>query len=167
MVKCGVRMEKIGYLSSASGSMQAWEMNPDGSNPTQITDIEGGINAFSYAPDMSKIYYLKEVQLEKSVADLHPDLPKANARVINDMNYRHWDSWVDTYTHIFIADYREKITSGTDIMPGEKWSAPVKPLEEPSRLFGLPIQKHLLTFRAKSKGWNMPNQPTPTSIFMI
>lgn len=144
--------KKIGYLSSASGSMQAWEMNPDGSNPTQITDIEGGINAFSYAPDMSKIYYLKEVQLEKSVADLHPDLPKANARVINDMNYRHWDSWVDTYTHIFIADYREKITSGTDIMPGEKWSAPVKPFGGTEQVVWTPDSKTLAYVSRKKQG---------------
>ena len=95
--------KKIGYLSSASGSSQMWEINPDGSNPKQITDIEGGIDGFGYSPDQSKIYYLKSVKLDKSIHDLFPDLPKANARLETDIMYRHWDEWHDyTYNHIFI-----------------------------------------------------------------
>ncbi|MFA8432967.1 MAG: alpha/beta fold hydrolase [Marinifilaceae bacterium] len=146
--------KKIAFLSSESGSMQMWEMNPDGSNPVQISDIEGGIGGFQYAPDMSRIYYLKEVQLEKSVVDLHPDLPKANARVINDMNYRHWDNWVDTYTHIFIADYKKgaKITKGKDIMPGERWSAPVKPFGGTEQAVWTPDSKTLAYCSRKKTG---------------
>ncbi|MDL2231813.1 DPP IV N-terminal domain-containing protein, partial [Porphyromonadaceae bacterium OttesenSCG-928-L07] len=42
--------KKIAYVQKG----QLWEMNPDGSNIKQITDIEGGIEGFLYAPDMSK-----------------------------------------------------------------------------------------------------------------
>jgi len=144
--------KKIAYLSSASGSMQMWEMNPDGSNPVQISDVEGGIGGFNYSPDMSKIFYTKEVQLEKTVKDLYPDLPKANARVINDMNYRHWDNWVDTYTHIFVADYSAKITDGKDIMPNEKWSAPVKPFGGNEQIAWTPDSKTLAYVSRKLQG---------------
>lgn len=34
---------------------QLWEMTPDGANRRQITDVEGGIDGYVYAPDMSKI----------------------------------------------------------------------------------------------------------------
>src|SRR5665811_182661 len=54
--------EKIGFLSSASGTVQMWEINPDGSNPKQISDIPEGIDGFSYSPDQSKIFYLKSVK---------------------------------------------------------------------------------------------------------
>ncbi|WP_372639529.1 prolyl oligopeptidase family serine peptidase [Ancylomarina sp.] len=146
--------KKIAYMTAASGSMQMWEMNPDGSNPTQVSDVEGGIGSFQYAPDMSKIYYMKEVRLEKSVEDLYSDLPKANARVINDMNYRHWDNWVDTYTHIFLADYKEgtKITEGKDIMPGERWSAPVKPFGGNEQVVWTPDSKTLAYVSRKKMG---------------
>ncbi|HKI89631.1 MAG TPA: hypothetical protein VKA38_11435, partial [Draconibacterium sp.] len=87
--------KKIGYLSSASGSTQLWEMNPDGSGVKQISDIDGGIFGFGYSPDQSKIYYLKSVKLDKSVNDIYPDLPKANARLETDIMYRHWDTWHD------------------------------------------------------------------------
>lgn len=121
--------KKIGYISSISGSSQIWEMNPDGSNKKQISDIEGGISGFDYSPDMSKIYYLASVKLDDSFHDLFPDLPKANARLENDIMYRHWDTWHDyTYNHIFISDYsNDKISEGIDIMEGEKYDSPMKP----------------------------------------
>lgn len=120
--------KKIGYLSGASGSVQMWEMNPDGSSAKQVSDIEGGIFGFQYSPDQAKIYYLKSVKLDPSVQDLFPDLPKANARIENDIMYRHWDTWHDyTYQHIFVADYSGKIREGKDIMEGERFDAPMKP----------------------------------------
>ncbi len=116
----------ITYLAKG----QLWEMSPDGTNQRQITDVEDGINGYVYAPDMSKIVYLKDVVLEPTVKDMYPDLPKAKARIINDQFYRHWNDWVDAYTHLFIADYlpaQQKITSGKDILEGERWESPVRP----------------------------------------
>ena len=121
--------EKIGYLSGASGSVQLWEMNPNGSKAKQITDIEGGISGFQYSPAQSKIFYLKNVKLDDDIHGLFPDLPKANARLETDLMYRHWDTWHDyTYNHIFIADYKKgKVGEGKDILNGEKFDSPMKP----------------------------------------
>ncbi len=121
--------KKIGYLSSASGSVQLWEMNPDGSGKKQVSEITGGISGFGYSPDQSKIIYLKSVKLDQNVTDLFPDLPKANARIENDIMYRHWDAWHDyTFNHIFVTDYSKgKITGGKDILEGEKFDSPNKP----------------------------------------
>ncbi len=121
--------KKIGYLSPTSGSVQLWEMNPDGSGAKQISEIDGGISGFSYSPDFSKIYYIKSVKLDRDIHDLFPDLPKANARLENDLMYRHWDQWHDyTYQHIFIADYEDgKVGEGIDIMEGERFDSPMKP----------------------------------------
>lgn len=121
--------KKIAYLSSVSGSSQMWEMNPDGSGKKQITNVEGGIFGFDYAPDLSKIYYLKTVKLDQDIHDMFPDLPKANARLENDIMYRHWDSWHDyTYNHIIVAGYSDaKITEGKDILEGERFDSPNKP----------------------------------------
>ena len=121
--------EKIGYLSSESGSTQLWEINPDGSQKQQISNIEGGINGFEYAPNQEKILYIKEVKLDPSVHDIHPDLPEANARIETDLMYRHWDEWHNyKYSHVFVADYNgSEITNSTDIMEGEKYHAPLEP----------------------------------------
>jgi len=121
--------KKIGFLSTESGSLQLWEMNPDGKNRTQISDIEGGINGFKYSPDQSKVVFIKDVKLDKSVTELHPDLPKAEARIETDLMYRHWDKWHDyTYSHIFIADYDGSgLSNPYDIMEGERYDSPMEP----------------------------------------
>ena len=121
--------KKIGFLSAESGSTQLWEMNPDGTNRTQISNIEGGINGFKYSPDQTKLVFIKDVKLDKTVNDLYPDLPKANARIETDMMYRHWDRWHDyTYSHVFIADYNgQNLSNPYDIMEGERFDTPMKP----------------------------------------
>lgn len=121
--------KKIGFLSSASGSVQIWEMNPDGSERKQVSDISGGISGFGYSPDQSKVFYIQSVKLDQDIHDLYPDLPKANARLETDLMYRHWDSWHDyTYNHVFISEYNNgKVRAGKDILEGERFDAPMKP----------------------------------------
>ena len=133
---------------------QLWEMNPDGTSPRRVTDIEGGINGYLYAPDMSKIVYLKDVRLEPTVQDLHPDLPKANARIINDQFYRHWNDWVEAYTHLFVAGYTpgRQITAGKDILDGEHWESPVRPWGGTEQLAWTPDSKQLIYTCRKKTG---------------
>ncbi|RMG71489.1 MAG: S9 family peptidase [Bacteroidetes bacterium] len=122
--------QKIGFLSAESGSRQLWEMNPDGSDKRQVTEIEGGINGFAYSPAGTHLLFIKDVKLDQTVQDLYPDLPHADARIIDDLMYRHWDAWHDyAYSHIFVIDYADGAVSGTprDIMAGEPYDAPLQP----------------------------------------
>ncbi len=121
--------KRIGFLSTKSGSVQLWEMNPDGTALKQVTDIDGGINEFKYAPNGEKILFTKDVKLDKDIHDLFPDLPLSNARLETDLMYRHWDNWHDySYSHIFYADYNDG-TVGilTDIIEGERYDSPLNP----------------------------------------
>ncbi|MCY1720098.1 S9 family peptidase [Prolixibacteraceae bacterium Z1-6] len=144
--------KKIGYLSGVSGSVQLWEMNPDGSSAKQVSDIDGGILGFSYSPDQSKIYYLQTVKLDDDEHDLFPDLPKANARIENDIMYRHWDTWHDyTYNHIFVADYKNgKVSAGKDIMENERFDSPMKPFGGTEQIVWSPNGK-ALAYTCKKK----------------
>jgi len=120
--------KKIGFLTSEGGSVQLWEINPDGSGRTQISNIEGGISGFKYSPDQSKILYTKDIALENKFEDIYEGLPLASGRLMNDLMYRHWDHWVDTYSHVFYADYNDgKLTNHVDIMDGEPYSSPLSP----------------------------------------
>ena len=144
---------KIGYLCAESGSMQMWEMNPDGSEKIQISDIEGGIGGFKYAPDMSKIVFIADVKLDKTAKDIHPDLPQTTARIINDMMFRHWDHWVDAYTHVFVADYDGKeISKATDIMLNEMWESPVRPWGGMEQIEFTPDSKNIVYTSRKKRG---------------
>ncbi len=121
--------KKIAYLSSQSGSMQIWEANVDGTSPVQITNCKTDITGFSYSPDMKYMLYTQRVKLDKSPNDMYPDLPKANARIEDDIMCRHWDSWSDySYSHIFIAPYSGgKVGEGKDIMQNQRFEAPMAP----------------------------------------
>lgn len=120
---------KIGYLSTETGSGQIWEYDLESGERTRISDVEGGINNFSYAPNGTKILYTKDVKLDVTPREIYPDLPKANVIMAEDLMYRHWDSWTDySYSHVFVADYQDGDISGDkDIMEGEKWDSPLAP----------------------------------------
>jgi len=116
--------KKISFMYGS----QLWEMNPDGSDRNQITSVDGGITAYKYSPDMTKLIYTKEVKVDMDVHDMYPDLPMATGRIENDLMYRHWDEWVDTYSHVFYADYDgTKISNDKDINEGELFQTPLKP----------------------------------------
>ena len=56
--------KKIGYISTASGTPQLWEINPDGSSPARISNVKDGIAGFRYAPDMKHVFYIANVKVE-------------------------------------------------------------------------------------------------------
>lgn len=144
---------KIGFLSSESGSMQLWEMHPDGTGRVQITDVEGGITGFDYAPDQSKILYTAEVILKPSTVDIYPDLPLASGRINNDLMYRHWDQWVDTYSHLFVADYDgTAIQNVKDIMLDEPWETPLRPFGGMEQITWSPDSKSVVYASRKKTG---------------
>lgn len=120
---------KIGFLSAASGEMQLWEMNPDGSERKQISSYPGGIANFAYSPDGKKISFTMDVKLDKTVNEIYPDLPKADARIIDDLMYRHWNQWHDfAYSHVFYASYDNGVLGeAIDIMPNERFDSPLNP----------------------------------------
>lgn len=121
--------QKIGFLATEGGSAQLWEVNPDGSGLRQVSKMEGDLSNFNYSPVGTAIYYTMEVQIDKQVKDLYPDLPKAKARLIDGLMYRHWDSWEDgAYSHVFYANYADGVLSNpTDIMPNEAFDTPLMP----------------------------------------
>lgn len=120
--------KKIGFLCAETGSMQLWEINADGTGRECVSNEDSDINGFLYAPDLSQIVFCKEVKMKETVADIYPDLPLSSGRINNDLMYRHWDHWVDTYSHLFLGNFSTgKIEHAIDIMEGEEWEAPIRP----------------------------------------
>ncbi|NOZ36397.1 MAG: S9 family peptidase [Chlorobi bacterium] len=145
--------KSIYFTTSAKNGMQIFKMNADGTGRKQISNIEGGISGFKLSPDQTKILYTKEVDLVKKVVDVYPDLPKANARIITDMMYRHWDTWTDSYSHIFIAGFNgSAVSDGTDIMKGEDYDSPLKPFGGPEEITWSPDGKTVAYTCVKKKG---------------
>jgi dipeptidyl aminopeptidase/acylaminoacyl peptidase len=120
--------KRIAFLSSETGSMQLWIMNADGTDRKQISNREGGINDFSFSPDETKILLVADVKYGERTVDKYPDLPKASGVIVTDLMYKHWDEWVQTVPHPFVADFKDnKIENEVDILKGEPFESPMKP----------------------------------------
>ena len=144
---------RISYISSESGEPQVWTMAPDGTDRKQVTRIEGGLSDYLFSPDEIKLAYIKEIPFGKSTKEVYPDLPKATGRIVTDLMYKHWDEWVETIPHIFIASVgNEPITSGKDILEGEPYEAPTKPFGGSEELSWSPDGKTLAYSSRKKTG---------------
>ena len=118
---------RLAYLSNESGSSQVWAMQTDGSDRVQLTDYEGDIEGFSFSPDGRKLLFIAQVKTVKSTADKYPDLPKASGIIVSDLMYKHWDEWVTTAPHPFVADFNGKgISNIRDILQGQPYESPMK-----------------------------------------
>ncbi len=146
----------ISFLSNESGSTQLWFINKDGSNRRQISFLDQSITKYAISPDMTQLMYTSEIKIDKDIHDMYPDLPLANARIENDIMYRHWDTWEDgVYSHIFISKFEdgEKIQSnGIDIMEGERFDAPLKPFGGDDQITWNPDSKSVVYVCKKLSG---------------
>lgn len=138
--------QKITYLSAKSGEVQLYEANLDGSSPTQITQVKGGIECYKYAPALNHLVYAAKVKLDQTAAEMYPDLPEVKARIIDGLYYRHWDAWSDySYVHPFVAVYQngQIIGEPVDILGEEKFHSPEPPFGDDNEFSWSPDGKKL------------------------
>ena len=143
---------KLRFLSSESGNSQIWEMDADGSNRKQLTNYDGDIEGFAFSPDESKVLFVSQVKTVASTADKYPDLPKASGRIITDLMYKHWDEWVTTAPHPFVADFNNGLENVTDILEGEPYESPMKPFGGMEQLAWSPDGKQIAYTCRKKTG---------------
>ena len=120
---------KLTYLSSESGSSQVWEMNVDGTARHRLTDYDGDIEGFAFSPDGRRLLFIAQVKTVSSVKDKYPDLDKTTGILVTDLMYKHWDEWVTTAPHPFVADFDGSAVASDakDILDGEPYESPMKP----------------------------------------
>ena len=114
----------IAYLCDG----QLWLMDSDGNNRRQISQESRSIDAFLFSPDEKHVILVEQIPYHESIKANPGDLPMATGRLITDLNYRHWDEYVETIPHPFVAEYIDgSVKNGIDIMQDEPYECPVKP----------------------------------------
>ena len=116
--------KRIAFLTDG----QLWSMNPDGTDRRQLTHDTTEIEGFKFSPDGSKIILIKSIPYHGSIKKNPSDLPKATGRLATDLNYRHWDHYVESIAHPFVAQVTaDGIDEGIDILKDEPYECPMAP----------------------------------------
>mgnify|MGYP003371768675 CR=1 FL=1 len=136
--------KSIVYLSSESGSSQVWMMNADGTGRKQISHTPKDVAGFLFSPDEKQVILVMEVDQNHAIAKNDADLPKATGMVINDLMYKHWDTYVTTAPHPFVATFDgNSIGSAKDLLEGEPYESPMMPFGGTEQLAWSPDSKQI------------------------
>ena len=154
--------QKIAFLCDG----QIWEMNPDGSGRKQLTNDKTCIDGFKFSPDEKYVILIKQIPYHGIIKEKPEDLPLTTGRVITDMNYRHWDEYVESIPHPYLAEVTSNgIGEGTDIMKGEPYECPVKPFGGAEQLAWSTDSKTIAYTSRKKTGINYAIS-TDTDIYL-
>jgi dipeptidyl aminopeptidase/acylaminoacyl peptidase len=104
-----------------------WEVGLDGSNPHKVSDIE--MSGFEFSPNGKMILFTADYKFGKTIKELYPDLPYANARIYDDLMYRHWDSWSDDKaSNVHFISYSDGMLIGDALnIQKEAFDSPLAP----------------------------------------
>ena len=129
----------IAFESSRSGSAQIWILPVGGGEARPLTSLSTEANQPKWAPTGDKIAFVSDVfpefssrpfaeadRLNKQKAD-DRETSKVKARVITQLLYRHWDSWVDDKRkHLFVVAVADGAAVGgpRNVTPGDNDAVP-------------------------------------------
>ena len=141
--------KRIAFLSKG----QLWSMNVDGSDRRQLTKSDIDIESFKFSPDEKKVLLIKSLPYHESIQKNPDDLPLATGRVVTDLNYRHWDHYVESVAHPFVANVTENgVDNGKDIIDGEPYECPMAPFGGIEQLAWSPDSKTIAYTCRKKTG---------------
>jgi dipeptidyl aminopeptidase/acylaminoacyl peptidase len=130
---------RIAYISGS----KVMVMNADGTAKKEITGLQD-FEILSFSPAGNMVYFTRRVKLDQTANEKY-NLPNAKVRIIDDMMYRHWNTWSDySYSHVFVASFDgAAISNEKDIMEGQRFDAPDAPWFDEGDLAWSPDGKYV------------------------
>ena len=143
--------KRIAFLTDG----QLWSMAPDGTDRRQLTKSDIDIEGFKFSPDGKKVILIKSLPYHESIKKNPEDLPLATGRLVTDLNYRHWDHYVESIPHPFVANVTEQgIDEGVDMLKDEPYECPMAPFGGVEQLNWSPDSKFVAYTCRKKTGVN-------------
>lgn len=164
----GERIFLIGQeKSSADSSPQVWAVNPTDGAVLKVTAIADGVKNLKVSPTGTHIAFTRDIKLDDEVKDIYEDLPKADARIIDKLMYRHWDSWHDyKYSHLHTARIGANGKAGpaVDLMEGMKVDSPIPPFGGISQFDWAPDGKQIAFTMKDVEDWALS---TDSDVYLV
>ena len=143
--------KRIAFLTEG----QLWSMAPDGTDRRQLTKSDIDIEGFKFSPDGKKVILIKSLPYHESIKKNPEDLPLATGRLVTDLNYRHWDHYVESIPHPFVANVTEQgVDEGVDMLKDEPYECPMAPFGGVEQLNWSPDSKFVAYTCRKKTGVN-------------
>ena len=141
--------DRIAFLTGG----EIWSMKADGSDRRQLSHTDGAVEGFSFSPDGQRVIMLQSIPFHEVIKKNPDDLPKATGRLVTDLMYRHWDHYVESIQHPFVADVTaEGIGQGRDLLEGEPYECPLEPFGGIEQLAWSPDSKTIAYTCRKKTG---------------
>lgn len=143
--------KRIAFLTDG----QLWSMAPDGTDRRQLTKSDIDIEGFKFSPDGKRVILIKSLPYHESIKKNPEDLPLATGRLVTDLNYRHWDHYVESIPHPFVANVTEQgVDEGVDMLKDEPYECPMAPFGGVEQLNWSPDSKFVAYTCRKKTGVN-------------
>ncbi len=163
----GTRLIYLAPTEGENATSQVWMLDPNKPDPKQVTKLSQDVGNLLASPTGDAIAFTLDITMDDDVKKVYPDLPKADARIIDSLMYRHWNAWHDyAYSHVHIAKLNDDGTAGeaVDLMRSLKADCPVPPFGGVEQFAFSPDGKQLaLTIKLV----NNPAESTDTSLFLV
>ncbi len=165
--------EKLYYIGLPAGEQfesakpQVWSIDLAGAVPRQVTQVETGVDQWKASPDARHLAFTTAVKMDRTVAECYPDLPKADARIIDSLMYRHWNAWSDySFSHLHVARLTSEglAEEPRDLMRGIRANCPLVPMGGAEQ-FNWSPQGDELAYTAKVV--NDPAESTDSDIYLV
>ena len=143
--------ETIAFITGG----EIWAMKLDGTERRQLSKTDGKVEGFQFSPDRQKVIILKSLPYYEVIKKNPDDLPKATGRHVTDLMYRHWDHYVESIQHPFVATVTDGFSIGsdmTDILEGEPYECPMEPFGGMEQLAWSPDSKSIAYTCRKKTG---------------
>ena len=134
---------------------EVWSMKADGSERKQLSKTDGKVEGYKFSPDRKQVIIIKSIDFNEIIKKNPDDLPKATGRRVTDLMYRHWDHYVESIQHPFLATVTDGFAISSDmvdILNGEPYECPMEPFGGIEQLAWSPDSKTIAYTCRKKMG---------------
>lgn len=124
------RSNVLWWLRPYGENTELYRLNPVENKAGSLEfTFPGEVEGLTFSPDGSHIAALQPVKLRKTIADIYPDLTKTQARIEDDLMYRHWNHWQgESGPHLFLYEKAGgNWWKAADVMEGELFASVTPP----------------------------------------
>ncbi len=146
---------------------QVWSIDAAGGDPQQVTELESGVANLKVSPTGKHLAFTAEVKMDKTVNEMFADLPKADARIIDSLMYRHWNAWHDysfSHLHVMALNDDGSTAEAVDLMKGVRADCPLPPFGGAEQYNWAPDGKEI-AYTAKVV--NNPAESTDSDVYLV